>query len=272
MFRLVILIVALITGGGAAWVALTMRPDSVVKTVVQPAPQPATQDVLVASVNLGLGEKLAKDSMRWQSWPESMLNPAYITRSAQPDALETLAGSVLRNRVTSGEPVLREKLAPRNSGFLSAMLPSGKRAVAVRISAENTAGGFILPNDRVDVIHTVEHQRQHQGEGQVEQVSRTIVTNIPVLAIDQTVDETSKDDKSKDEKGKTKSSAVGKTATLELDPAQAEAIASAEAKGKLSLALRSAIDNGDVPTVSYKRSSQTVTIVHGGRREFVTTQ
>ena len=73
------------------------------------------------------------------------------------------------------------------SGFLSAILPSGKRAIAVRISAQNTAGGFILPNDRVDVIQTI--TQQTSPEAPAESVSRTILTNVKVLAIDQTVDE-----------------------------------------------------------------------------------
>jgi len=254
MFRIVILVVALIAGSTAAWLALAMRPASVVSTVVQPAPQVPTQDVLVAATARGLGQTLTRDSMRWQSWPESMLNAAYITRSAQPDALDNLAGSVLRGRVTPGEPILKEKLVPANSGFLSAMLPPGKRAVAVRISAENTAGGFILPNDRVDVIHTVDRQ----SEGHDEQVSRTILTNVPVLAIDQSIDEASKDDKAK-----TKAATIGKTATLELDPGQAEAVAAAEAKGRLSLALRSTADNSEAP-----KRSQTVRIIRGGSKGF----
>jgi pilus assembly protein CpaB len=262
MFRIVILVVALMAGGTAAWLALAMRPASVVSTVVHPAPQIPTQDVLVASTDLGLGQTLTKDSMRWQSWPESMLNAAYITRSARADALDNLAGSVLRSRVASGEPILKEKLVPLNSGFLSAMLPHGKRAVAIRISAENTAGGFILPNDRVDVIHTVDQQ----SEGHNEQVSRTILTNVPVLAIDQSIDEGSKDDKAK-----TKAAAIGKTATVELDPGQAEVVAAAEAKGRLSLALRSAADNDEVPTVS-RQPNLAVRFIRAGRAETVKVQ
>lgn len=243
MFRIVILVVALIAGSTAAWLALAMRPAS----VVQPAPQVATQDVLVASTALALGQTLTKDSMRWQSWPESMLNPAYVTRSAQPDALDNLAGSVVRSRMAAGEPIGNGKLAPRNSGFLSALLPSGKRAVAVRISAESTAGGFILPNDRVDILHTVVHQGQSGDE--TEQASRTILRNVPVLAIDQTVDEASADDKSKGKTAVKTATLEGKTATLELDPSQAEILAAAQAAGTLSLALRSAADNGEAPNV-----------------------
>ena len=265
MLRVVLLIVALAAGGGAATLAVAMRGNSTVATVVQPARQAPMQDVLVASADLGQGQALTKDNMRWQSWPESALNPAYVGRSARPDALETLAGSIVRSRMISGEPIRDEKLVPLNAGFLSAILPAGKRAVAVRISAESTAGGFILPNDRVDVLHTV--AKEGQSEGQKEHVSRAILKNVTVLAIDQSVDE-----KSKDTKNREKVVVVGKTATLELDPQQAEVLAAAEATGTLSLALRSAADNGEVPTLNPQQSSHQVLMVRGSRGEVVKTQ
>ncbi len=258
MFRIIILIVALVAGGAAAWLALAARPQAT--AVAQPAQPQPMQDVLVAAKGLGLGQALTKDSMRWQSWPQNMLNSAYITRSAEPDALDKLTGSVLRGRVTSGEPILKEKLVPLNSGFLSAMLPPGRRAVAVRISAETTAGGFILPNDRVDVIHTVDYQEEGR---QNEQVSRTILTNVTVLAIDQSIDESGKDDKTKIK--------VGKTATLELDPQQAEVLAAAEAKGQLSLALRSTADNAEAQTIS-RQPIKTVRIIRAGHSKIVKVQ
>jgi pilus assembly protein CpaB len=252
MLRIALLIVALAAGGAAAWMAFSFRGGSTVATVVEPATPVPVQDVLVAAADLGLGQSLTKENMRWQSWPESALNPAYITRLARPDALETqpkgLAGSIVRNRMTSGEPIRDENLAPLNAGFLSAMLPSGKRAVAVVISAQSTAGGFILPNDRVDVVLTVTPQEKTEPFS-----SRTILSNVPVLAIDQTVD---------DEKVKAK---VGKTATLELDPSQVEILAAGEATGRLSLALRSAADNGEGAPLS----SQTIKFVKVGRIEVV---
>src|SRR5271166_2086599 len=188
MLRVALLLVALTTGIAAAWLAVRMRPPTVT-TVVQaePAAPPSMQDVLVASAELRPTQVLSSENIRWQPWPESALNPVYITRPGRPDALETLTGSIVRNRMSLGEPIREANLASRHVGFLAAILPTGKRAVAVRISAENTAGGFILPNDRVDVLHT---------EGQ-ENVSRTILWNIPVLAIDQIVDERSKDEKGK---------------------------------------------------------------------------
>jgi pilus assembly protein CpaB len=139
------------------------------------------------------------------------------------------------------------------------MLPPGKRAVAVRVSAESAAGGFILPNDRVDVLHIVE-----VGE-QKERVSQAILRNVVVLAIDQVVD-----DNSKDNKGNAKAAVVGKTATLELDKFQTEILTAAQAKGTISLALRSAADKSEETTVHQPhveviQVSRTV-LIRGGRR------
>jgi pilus assembly protein CpaB len=261
MFRFLILFVALVAGGGAAWIAWSMRGEPPVAVVAQAAPAVATRDVLVAATELTQGQALTKGSVRWQAWPESATQPTYISRSARPDAMDSLVGTILRGSVMAGEPIREEKLGPANTGLLSSMLPSGKRAIAVRVTAENTAGGFILPNDRVDVLNTV--ASQDKPEGQKDFVTRTILTNITVLAIDQTLDE-----KNKDEKSKPKSAAVGKTATLELDPRQAEILTAAEAAGTLSLALRSVADNSEVAPppmpVVIPASPREVLILRGG--------
>src|ERR1700730_15869402 len=107
MFRVLLLIIALGAGGVAAWMVLAMQGGPTV-TIVQPARPAPTQDVLVAAADLGQGQALTKDNMRWQSWPETALNPAYIGRSARPHALETLAGSKARDRIISGEPIRDE--------------------------------------------------------------------------------------------------------------------------------------------------------------------
>jgi pilus assembly protein CpaB len=218
MFRFIILFVALVAGGGAAWIALAMRSESPAPLVVA-APAAATRDVLVAATDLARGQALSKGSVRWQAWPESAAQPTYISRSARPDAMDSLVGTMLRGSVIAGEPIREEKLGPVNSGLLSSMLPSGKRAVAVRITAENTAGGFILPNDRVDVVLT--HELPTTG-GAKQYQTLTILNDIRVLAVDQT----SHQEKDKD-------SVVGKTATLVLTAGQAELLALAEQFGVL---------------------------------------
>lgn len=261
MFRFIILFVALVAGGGAAWIAFTMRNEPVAPMVVQGTPPTATRDVLVASTDLAPGQTLTKESMQWQPWPESAAQRTYIDRATRPDAIASLVGAVVRSKMIAGEPLRDDKLGLLNAGLLSSMLPSGKRAIAVRITAENTAGGFIMPNDRVDVLHTL--GSLDKPEGQKDYTTRTILTNITVLAIDQTLDE-----RNKDEKSKAKSTAVGKTATLELNPHQAELLTSSEAAGTLSLALRSTADNAEVapsPLVAAAQPKvhQPVVIVRG---------
>src|SRR6187200_3335526 len=112
MLRIILLIVALSTGVIAAWLATHM--NSPVTTVVQgEAVAPAMQDVLVASVDLTPTQSLGSENIRWQPWPETAMNPVYITRSGRPDALEKLSGSIVRNRMSLGEPIREANLASR---------------------------------------------------------------------------------------------------------------------------------------------------------------
>lgn len=261
LFRVLVLAIALVAGGIAAYLALNLGPDGApAPTVVELAPQIQSQDVLVAAADITQGQKLTLENVRWQRWPDDAMNPTYIQKQTTPDAVEKLQGSVVRSQFVAGEPIREVKLARADSGFLSAILPSGKRAIAVRVSAQNTAGGFILPNDRVDVVQTV--SQQPNPDVPAENVSRTILTNIKVLAIDQTVDEQNGE-----------SVVVGKTATVELDPAQVEQITAAEASGTLSLALRSVADTNDAVTARREeRQSGTVRIFRSGRPQMVTTQ
>ena len=241
MLRVGLLLVALAAGGIAAWLVIAARPGPAVASI-----EAATQDVLVASSDLLPAQALTTENLRWQAWPKSALNPVYITRSSRPDAPDVLAGSIARSRISVGEPIREENLIPRHAGFLATMLPAGKRAMAVRTSAESTAGGFIKPNDRVDVLH-------NDGQAHV----RTILRNVRVLAIDNVVDDTSKDEKA---------NLIGKTATLELDPSQAEFLTAAQATGTISLSLRSVADNNDYS----QQDRQTIRIIRAGRTEIVT--
>ena len=260
LFRVLVLAVALVAGGIAAYLALNMGPKGTpAPTVVELAPQIQSQDVLVAASDIGQGEKLTADNIRWQRWPDDAMNPTYIQKQTRPDAVESLKDSIVRSQFVAGEPIREVKLARPGSGFLSAILPSGKRAIAVRVSANNTAGGFILPGDRVDVVQTV--AQQSGSDAPADNVSRTILSNIKVLAIDQTVGE---------KEGE--AVAIGKTATLELDPAQVELITAAEASGTLSLALRSMADAAEVVGSQEHRQSGTVRIFRAGRSQVTTTQ
>ena len=134
---------------------------------------------------------------------------------------------------------------------MAAILPSGMRAVSTEISPETAAGGFILPNDRVDVILS-KHQKNpdHAATGEIAQ-SEIILSNIRVLAIDQAP-------KEKDGQN----AVVGKTVTLELKPEQAETLARARQSGTLSLALRSIADVNTVEAAPDEHASKRSTSIN----------
>jgi pilus assembly protein CpaB len=228
--RVVVLTVALAAGGVAA--LLAGRSEKPPEVKAPEAPKMATADILIAKNDIGMGQALSPADLQWQAWPADATTGNFIRKTDRPNAMEQLAGNIARTPFVSGEPIREAKLVDaKGSGFMAAILPSGMRAVATQISAETGAGGFILPNDRVDVILTRRDREAEKASGVEVQVSETILNNVRVLAIDQAVEEKS-----------AQKNVVGKTATLELSERQAEALALAQKLGTLSLALRSITD------------------------------
>lgn len=230
--RVLVLVVALAAGGAAAFL---VSGDGGKKPATAPAPvvQLPTVDVLIAKGDIAMGVAVSAQDFQWQAWPAASSNSgAYITKKDKPDAIKELTGSITRAPFAAGEPIRETKLVKANgaAGFLAAILPSGMRAVSTEISPETGAGGFILPNDRVDVILS-RRPNNNDNMSASTPVSETILTNVRVLAIDQTVEE--KDGQRV---------VVGKTATLELLPSQAETLTQSRQLGILSLALRSLLD------------------------------
>ena len=234
--RLVVLTVAIAAGGVAAMLAGRSEKPTQVKTA--PTPQVATIDVLVAKSDIGMGQTISPGDVQWQEWPANAATGNFIRKTDRPNAVESLAGSIARYPFVGGEPIREAKLVnAKGSGFMAAILPSGMRAISTQISPETGAGGFILPNDHVDVILTRRDRDADKASSGDSHSSETILTNIRVLAIDQNVQE--KDGQKV---------VVGKTATLELTPSQTETLALAQQLGSLSLALRSITDaNRDEP-------------------------
>lgn len=227
--RLMILGVAVAAAGGAGYVAKNMSAPPAAQVVATEPQQPQIEltDVLVLTGDVPIGG-IVESNVSWQPWPSDALNPNFITRSTEPDGPEKYKNSVARLALYSGEPLRKSKLIGEGQSFMSAVLPTGMRAVATTISADTSAGGFILPNDYVDVIMT----RRADG-GVTGFTTETILQNIRVLAIDQAIQE--------DEEGKRVK--VGETATLELTPQQAEIITVAQQMAdRLTLALRSVAD------------------------------
>lgn len=204
---------------------LIKKPAEIVE-----APKVESSEVLIAARDIGMGDKIDSAALSWAQWPQANIGPGMISKESQPDAKTTFENGRARTPLFQGEPVNDKKIVrPNDRGFMSAILTKGRVAISVGISAETGAGGFILPNDKVDVILT------RKITGTERQVADTVLTNVRVLAVDQTFKQDDKGDQV----------VVGKTATLELDLNQAEVLSMAEQSGQLSLALRSLADTGD---------------------------
>jgi pilus assembly protein CpaB len=231
--RIIVLLIAIAAGGVAA--LLAGRSDQAPPPPPAPVAQLETAEVLVANAEIGMGSSVSAQDLRWQTWPAAAVSANFIRKNDRPDAVTQLAGSIARAPFSDGEPIREAKLIRANgSGYMAAILPTGMRAVSTDISPETGAGGFILPNDHVDVILTRRDHDAEQANGGIEtHVSETILNNVRVLAIDQTVEEKNG-----------QRVVVGKTATLELSPASAERLMLAHQLGSLTLALRSLVDSG----------------------------
>lgn len=232
--RIVLIAVAIVCGLLAGVLAKGMLGKKAKTEVVEVNKVPMTE-VLVAGKDMTMGEKLTDGSMSWREWPKSNVAAGMISKDDQPDARTKLVAARARLPIYEGEPISDKKLIlPDQTGFMSAILPKGMRAISVAISERSAAGGFILPNDRVDVILT----RKIDNPGSTQKIvkSETVISNVRVLAINQTYRQEGDDKVTVTE---------GKTATLELNPQQTEVISMIESAGELSLALRSIAENGD---------------------------
>jgi pilus assembly protein CpaB len=261
--RIVVLIVALIAGGVAAYLARGTDGSKTLPT--EPVAQLPTVEVLVAKSDIGLGQTVNPEHLQWQTWPAAAASDNFIKRGSRPDATTQIAGSIARVPFIAGEPIREQKLVKGNgSGFMAAILPAGMRAISTEISPETGAGGFILPNDRVDVILSKRDKNPDARGGADTVNSEIILTNIRVLAIDQAP---------KEKEGS--NALVGKTVTLELKPEQAETLARSRQSGTLSLALRSIADINAVENATddeAPKRGESVNVVRYGVPSSTTTQ
>lgn len=242
--------IAGVCGLGALFGVMSLLGSRQTKVVKEEVTTNTTQ-VLVARAEIGLGQITGPESFRWLDWPQNAVSPSYIQRSSRPNAIDELKDSVARAPMLPGEPVTALKLVkPGEGGVLAAILPQGMRAISTRIKEETGVGRLILPNDRVDVIHT----RRMRGRGGSEEFSsETLFHNIRVLAIGQLIE--AKDGKKL---------AEGNTATLELTPAQAQRLAEANSSGEISLSLRSIADTESKDGQAAVRRGDTIKIIKYG--------
>ncbi len=221
--RVIVLVAAVVAAGLAALLVRSLLGGGTEKSKAAVVPQIPMVDVMVASGDITAGSPLQPSSARWQAWPKSNVGDTLITRQMAPDLAAAIRGTVARTQLFAGQPLTTTNIVHSDSaGFMAAQLAAGMRAISIRISAESAAGGFILPNDRVDILQT----RKISSRPPVS-VTKAILRNVRVLAIG-----------THDTQGKDQKTVMGGTATLELTPEQADEVQRAETDGSISLALR----------------------------------
>jgi pilus assembly protein CpaB len=225
--RLLILGLAAVAAGGAAMLARGLMGGGTPK-VAAALPQVAMSQVMVAASDLQPGQRLDSSQVRWQNWPRKSVDSSFITQASAPNAMASVNGTVVRAPIVTGEPITDTKIVHADAaGMMAASVTPGMRALSISVTTESGAGGFILPNDRVDLISTVQTSEQPKRYR-----SSILLDNLRVLAMDQTAKESNG-----------QKVVLAKTATLEVTPEQAQMISLANVSGQLSLALRGLTDS-----------------------------
>ena len=212
-----VFLIALVAGGGLAYGTYDYLQNVPVKTVTVP-----TRRVVVANADLSLGSELRPDDLKSVDWPASAVPEGAF------DDPSKLLGRGLVASVVRHEPILPGKLASKDAGSgLPPIIPTGKRAMSVRVNEVIGVAGYVLPGTRVDVVAT--HNPTNRAE---DMTSKVVLSNVEVLTAGTRLEHDSKD-------GKPVQVTV---VTLVVTPDQAERLTLASTEGKIQLALRNPLD------------------------------
>ena len=238
---IILVVIALGAALGTVYMTRSWLESQRASVGPQPAGPPvevAKVQVLVAKEDLPAGTLLKPEQMRWQAWPDQTLAPSYIVNGKRD--LTEFVGAVVRQAIATGQPITDSQIVkPGERGFLAAVLEPGKRAVSVSVNPTTGISGFVFPGDRVDVIltHTIKEEDGggggNEGNQTIRRASETVLTDIRVIAVDQTTNDQSAQP------------VVAKNVTLEVTPKQAEILSLVSELGKLSLSLRSIVRQDD---------------------------
>ncbi len=226
---IILLLVAAIAAGGAglaanSWLA-TQRAALANAQKTQPVVESKQVRILVAKETLPAGTLIDAKQLRWQAWPKPGISDAYMKEGDFTP--EDLIGTVVRVGIAVGEPISETRVVrPGEHGFLAAVLRPGFRGMTVPVNATTGIAGFVFPGDRVDLI--LSHKLAGKGvDGRELRASETVLTDIRVLAIDQSTNDQAAEPN------------PAKNVTIEVTPKQVEIVSLITDLGRLSLSLRS---------------------------------
>jgi pilus assembly protein CpaB len=184
------------------------------------------KQVVVASKPLALGATIDRGSLKMRALPESMVPVGAFTK------LEDVLDRPVISPIQPEETVVEARLAAKGSGMgLAPLIPSGMRAISVRVNDVVGVAGFVLPGMRVDVLVTARPPNRQDT------VTRTVLQNITVLSAGQTIQT---DGKSQ--------SIIAPVVTLLVHPQEAESLTLANTEGRIQLVLRKSNDQAVAAT------------------------
>jgi pilus assembly protein CpaB len=225
-----VLAVAILAGGGLAYGTYNFVNNN----QAPPGPNMQTTKVVVATTDLQLGAELKADDLRVVEFPKEAAPEGAFTNR------EELVGRGVVSPIVKNEPVLPAKLASKEAGAgLPPIIPKGERAVSVRVDDVIGVAGYVLPGTRVDVLTTVSPTEQH-----ADTTTKVILSNVQVLTAGTRIDQ--------DSQNKPVQVTV---VTLVVNPEQAERLALASTEGKIQLALRNPLDEGNPETPGIKKAA-----------------
>jgi len=190
--------------------------------------------VVIAKVELPLGAKIIPEQLTTVQFPRNAIPEGTF------NSIEKVVGRITVTRIAPREPVTNSRLAPPGAtGGLSAIIPEGFRAMTVRVDDVVGIAGFLMPGALVDVLVVIAPpDNSPQGP-----ISKIVLQNIKVLASGQDLDQP---------KNEREANTV-RSVTLQVNPEQAEKLNLAASEGKLCLALRNSIDQGDEKTLGVNK-------------------
>jgi len=278
VIRLLLFIVALLSGAASIWMFLN-RPEQAVPVEVAVEEVPVVEevevedvggpsvdasekpliqyDVLVAADDILQGTRLSRFAIEWALFDEAEIPAGAFIRQDYPNADRLVLGQIVDQSLSEGDFIIAANLAEAEQKSLSTILEPGERAISISVTEDIMAGGFILPGDSVDIIHVIP-----RDEGEAE--SRVLARNVEVIALDQNMSDSI-----------TGTSYVGSTATFVVDVRELPIITAAiEAPGRISLALRSISENDDseqnIDTIDVEEEQSTVRVIRNGVEEKIT--
>ncbi len=227
---IIILILALVSGLLAGWLALRILRESKGGGPIQTATVAPT-DIVVAARDLPLGRVLTVEDVKLLAWP-TRATPENVSTS-----VEEVLGRGLITPVVLNEPLLSGKMAVKEAGGgLPIVIPEGMRALSVRVDEVIQVAGFVLPGTRVDVFVTIDPSQQQNNP-----TTKLILQNVPVLTANQIVQTA--------ENGEPTTATV---VTLLVTPQDAERLILAATKGRIQLGLRNTLDLDTLTTTGMK--------------------